>query len=101
MDGFRIGTILPSFQKLGMKLCWIDRSKLSIRAPMATGPNCFRCLYEIPSGPTDEVGIVCSVAFFVMLGLKGAGRSFCGRSLRCALSIFLYSVLCGSLEMDE
>ena len=45
LDGFRIGAILSSFQMLGMLFCWIDRLKMSVRAPMATGRSCFRCLY--------------------------------------------------------
>ena len=73
-------------------LCWIDRLNMSARAPMATGPSCFRCLYEMPSGPTEEVGFVCSIACLVMLGVKGSGGSFSGRCLRCDLSIFLSSV---------
>ena len=47
---------------LGIVFWWIDRLEMSVRAPMATGPSCFRCLYEIPSGPTEEVGFVCSIA---------------------------------------
>ena len=69
-----------------------------VRAPMATGLSCFRCLYEMPPGPTQEMGFVCSIACFVMLGVKGGRGSFCGC---CVLSIFLSSVWCGSLEMDD
>ena len=67
---------------------------------MATGPSCFRCLYEMPSGLTEEVGFVCSIACFVMLGVKGGGELFYGRCLRSVLSIFLSEVSCYSLEMD-
>ena len=37
LDSFRIGTILPSFQMVGLMFCWIDRLKMSVSAPMATG----------------------------------------------------------------
>ena len=47
---------------------------MSVRTPMATVPSCFRWLYKMPSGPTEEVGFVCSIACFVMLGVKGRGR---------------------------
>ena len=89
MDGFRIGTIWPSFQMLVLVFYLIDRLKMSVRAPIATGSSCFRCLYEMPSESTEEVGFVCSIACFVLLGVKGGGGSFCRRSLRCVLSIFL------------
>ena len=82
MDGFRIGIILPSLQMLRTVLYRIDRLDMSVRAPMATGPSCFRCLYEMPSEPKEEVGFVCSIACFVMLGVKGDWGSFCGRCLR-------------------
>ena len=49
---------------------------MSVTAPMATGPICFRCLYEMPSGPTEEVGFVCSIACLVMLGVKRSGGSW-------------------------
>ena len=88
-DGFRIGIILPSFLMLGMLLCWIDRLNISVRAPMATGASCFRCLYEMPSEPTEEVDFVYSIACLVMLEVKIGGGSFCGRYLRCNLSIFV------------
>ena len=55
---------------------------------------------EMLSGPTEEVGCVCSIACFVMLCVKEGGGSFCGRCLRFILSIFLLVVSYGSLEMD-
>ena len=55
---------------LGIVFCRIHRLKMSVRAPMATGPSCFRYRYEMSSGPTEEVDLVCSIAFFVMLGVK-------------------------------
>ena len=64
---------------LGMVLYWIDRLNMSVRAPMATGPSCFRCLYEMPSGPTEEVGFVYSIACLVILGVKDS------RSLKAVL----------------
>ena len=77
---------------LGMVFCWMDRSKISVRTPMDTGPSCFRCLYKTPSGLTEEVGFVCSIACFVMLVVKGGDGLFCGPSSCCILSIFLHSV---------
>ena len=85
---------------LGVVFCWIDRLKMPDRAPMATGSSCFRCLYELPSGPTEEMGFICYIACFVMLGVKGGGASFWGRCLRCVLYIFSSCVSCGSLEVD-
>ena len=77
----------------------MDKSKISVRAPMATGPSCFRCLYEKPSGPTEEVGFVCSIPCFVMLGVKGGGVVL-RAVFAFILSIFLSVVSCGSLEME-
>ena len=61
------------FHMLGMVFCWMDRLNISVKALAATGPSCFICLYEIPSGPTEEVGFACSIAgyIFVMLEVKG------------------------------
>ena len=67
---------------------WIERLKMSVKAPMANDPNCFRCLYEKPSVPTKQMGAVCFIACFVMLGVEGGGRFLCGRCLRFVLSIF-------------
>ena len=63
---------------LGMVFCWMDRLKISVRALTATGPRSFRCLYEIPSGQTAEVGFVCSIDCLVILGVKGGGGRFVG-----------------------
>ena len=38
---------------------------------MATGPKCFRCRYDMPSGPVDPVCLAESIAAFVMFGLNG------------------------------
>ena len=32
LDGFSIGTILPSFLMLGLVFCWVDRFKMSVGA---------------------------------------------------------------------
>ena len=82
----------------GMVLYWIDRLKMSVRAPMATGLSCFRCLYEIPSGPTEEVGFVCSIACLVMLGVKGGGRRFVG--VACAVLCLFSCLRCSVLYCD-
>ena len=35
-------------------------------------------LYEMPLGPTEEVGFVCSIDCFVMLGVEGGRGRFVG-----------------------
>ena len=72
---------------------WMDRLKMSVRALMATNPNCFRCLYEMPSGPIEEVGFVSSIACFVMLRVKGGGESFRVRCLRWTPYILVSGVV--------
>ena len=42
------------------------RFKMLVRALMSIGPSCFRCLHEMPSGPTEEVSFHGSIACFVM-----------------------------------
>ena len=71
--GFRIGIILASFHMLGMLLFVIEKLKMSVRVLMACGPKCFRCKYEIPSGPVEDVFFVLRMASAVMVGVKGGG----------------------------
>ena len=92
MDGFRIDIISPSFQMLGMVLCWIDRFNMSVRGPMATGPKCFRCLYEMSSGPTENVGFVCYIASLSYWGLKEVGECFVGAA--CAVFCLFSCLRC-------
>ena len=72
----------------GMVLRWIDRLKMSVRTLMATGLCCFRCLYEMPSGPAEEVGFVCYIVRFVMLWVKGGGGHFVGAA--CVVFCLFY-----------
>ena len=41
--GFRMGMILAVFHRLGIVLKRREWLNMSVRAPMATGPRCFRC----------------------------------------------------------
>ena len=41
--GFRMGTILAVFHKLGILLWIMEWLKMEVRALMATGPRCLRC----------------------------------------------------------
>ena len=63
----------------------MDRFKMSVGALMTIGPICSRCLYEMPSGLKEQLGFVCSNAYFVILGAREGGGSFLGRGLRCVL----------------
>ena len=83
--GFKMVMILPVFQMLGIVLCIMEWLNMSVRALMATGPRCFKCRYEMPSGPVQEVGFVRSIAALVMLGVIGGGGSVFGRCRRCVL----------------
>jgi len=50
---------------------------MSVRALMDTCSRCFRCRYEMPSGPVVEVCLVRSIADLVMFGVKGGGGALC------------------------
>ena len=51
-----------------------EKLKMSVKALMACGPKCFRCKYEMPSGPVDEVFFVLRIASTVMPVVNGGGR---------------------------
>ena len=68
---------------------------------MATGPRCFKCRYDMPSGPVDPVDFVLSITVLIMLGVKGRGGSLRGLILLCVLSISMFVRSCGSREMEE
>ena len=79
----------------------MDRLKISVKALMVTGPSCFRCLCEMPSGPTEEVDFVYSIVWFVLMGVKGGWCRFRGAvCVGLHISIFLSVGSCGSLEID-
>ena len=70
---------------LGMVLCWIYRFNMSVRAPMATGPNYLRCVYEMPSGPTEEVGfVICPESRRTYIAI---GSVLCSLFSVCSLSV--------------
>ena len=94
--GFRIGIILASFQVLGMLLFVSEKLKMSVRALMPCGPRCFRCKFDIPSGPVEEVFLVARMASMVMAGVKGGGMSLSNGSLCSLRRIFRSCRLCGS-----
>ena len=52
-------------------LWWMENLKMSVRILMAIETKYFSWLYEMPSGPTADAGVVCSIAFWVMFGMKG------------------------------
>ena len=66
---------------------------------MATGPRCFKCRYDMPSGPVDPVDLVLSITALVMLEVNGAGGSLRGLILLCILSISLSVGSCESRAM--
>ena len=74
-----MGTILPCFQMLRTVLCRMEKLKISVKAMMATGPRCFKCLYVMPLGPVAEVYLACSIASLVTFGVKGSGGLLLGR----------------------
>ena len=74
--GFRIGIILASFQVLGILLFCSEKLKMSVKALMASGPKCFRCLLDMPSGPVEEVFLETRMASVTIAGVKGGVRSF-------------------------
>ena len=49
---------------------------MSVKALMASGPRCFRCLLDMPSGPVEEVFLETRMASVTIAGVKGGTRSF-------------------------
>ena len=95
--GFRMGIIVESFQMFGIVLCCIEKLNMLVRALMACGPRCFRCKYEMPSGPVLVVFFVRWMASRVICVVKSGGwRSSVCRACR-RRSITLSSCLWGSL----
>ena len=83
---------------LGMVFCWMDRLMMSARAPIAIGASCFRCLFEMPSGPTEKVVFVCSIACFVVLEMKGGGDRIGGTA---CVGLCLFSCRHGSVIISR
>jgi len=74
--GFKIGMILANFQVLGILLFCSEKLKMSVKALMASGPRCLRCLLDMPSGPVEEVFLETRMASVTIAGVKGGSRSF-------------------------
>ena len=51
-----MGTILDSFYDVGIFFCVIDKLNTPVRVLMDCVPKCFRCKFEMPSGPE---GVFC------------------------------------------
>ncbi len=68
---------------------------------MACGPRCFRCRYEMPSGPVDVVCFVLRMASTVMAVLKGGGRLWFSVVLCRRRRMFLSACLGVSLHVVE
>ena len=99
--GFRIGMIFAYFHRLGMLLVVMNKLKMSVRAQTTCGPKCFKCVYEMPSGPEEEVFLVLRMACSVMSEVKG-GSMFLSSVSECNLfRITLSSRLCDSLHIVE
>ena len=84
---------------LGMVVCYTDTSRMSVKDLMTTGSSCFRYLYEMPSGRTEEVGFVFSITCFVVWGKRRRGVVL-GALLALDFVYFLVGGSCGSLVMD-
>ena len=74
--GFKIVMILFSFLVLEILLFCSEKLKMSVKALMASGPKCFRCLLDMPSGPVEEVFLQTRMASVTIVGVKGGVRSF-------------------------
>ena len=72
--GLSMGITLAVFQMLGMVLCCMEWLKMLVSALMACGPRCLRCMWDMPSGPVEEVCFVECMASWVMAGVKGGGK---------------------------
>ena len=99
--GFRSGIIFATFHVLGMLFVVSDVLKMSVRALMACGPRCFRCKYDMPSGPVEDLFLVLRMACSVMFVVKGVSMFVCSFMLCSFLSVTLSSNLFGSLHMLE
>ena len=89
LDGFRIGTILSSFQMSRMVFRCMDRLKMSVRALRATGPSSFRCLYEMPSW-ANRGGEFCLI-YCLFRHVGGERRSGIVLGALHALDFYLFS----------
>ena len=54
---------------------------MSVRAPTATGPRCFRCWLEMSSGPVDPVDLTESITFWVIVGVNSGSWEVSRRCL--------------------
>ena len=69
--GLSRGVILASFHMLGMQLFVMEWLNICVRALMACEPKCFRCKYEMPSGPVEVVFFVLRMAAETIVGVNG------------------------------
>jgi len=71
-----------------------------VRALMALWPKCFRCRYDMPSGPVEREFLVDLMALTVISGVKNC--ALLSRVRECSLRrIILSCRLLGSLLMLE
>lgn len=71
--GLSMGIIMACFQKGGIMLCVHEWMSMSVSFWMATGPRCFRCKFEILSGPSALEFLRDLIASEVSLVVKGGG----------------------------
>ena len=64
--GFRLGAILTSFYDVGILLSAIEKSNTCVRTLVAYVPKCFRCKFEIPSGPVENEFFVLPMATLIL-----------------------------------
>ena len=72
--GLRIGFIVASFQEGGIKLRESEALNIFVRKSIALGPRCFKCKFDILSGPVDVVFLSDFMMFEVARGVNWGGR---------------------------
>ena len=90
--GLSMGIIMACFQKGWIMLCVHVWLSISVSVWMATGPRCFRCRFEILSGPSALEFLRDFIASEVSLVVKGGGARvsiFCFLRFRMIFQLFL------------
>ena len=62
---------------LGMLFVVSDVLKMCVRALMACGPRCFRCKYDKPSEPVEDLFFVLQMACSVMFVVNSVSMFVC------------------------
>lgn len=80
--GFRMGTILASFHNVEIPVFLIEKLNISVKAVFACVPKCFRCKFEVSSGPVEDVFFVLAMALLTIC-VENGGVMFVFWAMAC------------------